>query len=386
MVNGIKMKWTILFACVLTVTFADAEAPQAWRNKMGQLANALAEAIPYLYPSPDQDPKMLAEKVRRIYEITKTLDGKLDHAQLPDSDPALPYIAGLLKDDIERASESLKEGHTEYAKGVVRSSVAYCIACHTRTKGGAEFPLLKAFNEPLKRGSWIERIEMQAATRQFEPVISEVMAQLEKKDSKAMSSLDLERAARIALSVAVRAKQDPERARALAQAVLKSPSSTYTMKESAAVWLKDISAWQNEKDKKFASDKEALEAARKLVQAGQNAELPIGVHAEVKFLRASVMMHDLLKKPLSDEQSAEALYIIGLSYDALRELGLWSLHEMYYLTCIKNAPHTVQAERCYARYDESVTMGYTGSSGIHIPKEVRDHLARTKKLAQVQAK
>lgn len=380
------MKRMILLALMMTVFSARAEAPQAWRSKMGELAKALGETIPYLYPSPEQDGKVLTEKVKRVYDITKTLDGKLNHAQLPDSDPALPYIAGLLKDDIERAYQSLKDGHSEYAKGVVRSSVAYCIACHTRTKGGAEFPLLTAFNEPLKRGSWIERIEMQAATRQFEPAMTEVMSQLQKPALSGINSLDLERAARIALSIAVRAKQDPERAQTLAQAVLKSPSATAAMKESAAVWAKDIAAWKLEKDKKYGTDALALEAARKLVQAGQSDDLPVGVHAEVKYLRASVLMHDLLKKPLSDEQSAEALYIIGLSYDALRELGLWSLHEMYFLTCVKKAPHTVQAERCYARYDESVTMGYTGSSGVHVPKAVKDHLNKVKQLAQVKAK
>lgn len=379
------MKRTIFLALLMTVFSASAEAPQAWRSKMGELAKALGEAIPYLYPNPEQDGKQLTEKVKRVYEITKKLDGKLIHAQLPDSDPALPYIAGLLKDDIERAYQSLQEGHSEYAKGVVRSSVAYCIACHTRTKGGTEFPLLKAFSEPLKRASWIERIEMQAATRQFEPAVEEVMSQLKKPSLSGVSSLDLDRAARIALSIAVRAKQDPDQAQLLAQAVMKSQSASAAMKESAAAWLKDIAAWKAEKDKKYSSDSEALVAARKLVQAGQNDELPVGVHAEVKFLRASVLMHELLKKPLKDEQSAEALYIIGLSYDALRELGLWSLHEMYFLTCVKKAPHTVLAERCYARYDESVTMGYTGSSGVHVPKAVRDHLSKVKQLAAVKA-
>ncbi|NJL25958.1 MAG: hypothetical protein HC902_12865, partial [Calothrix sp. SM1_5_4] len=82
-----------------------------WKSKMGELSSALGEAIPYLYPDPSQDGKALTEKVRRIYEITKQLDGRLDHAvKAPDSDPALPYIANLLRRDIESAHRSLEEG------------------------------------------------------------------------------------------------------------------------------------------------------------------------------------------------------------------------------------------------------------------------------------
>ncbi len=382
---GTAMTCLIAFAAISGAAFASA--PQAWRAKMGELSQALSESIPYLYPDPAQDPKKLTAKVKRIYDITKQLDGKLNHAvAMPDTDPALPYIAGLLKGDIERAYQSLQDGHTEYAKGVVRSSVAYCIACHTRTQGGVEFPVLAAFTEPLKRASWIERIEFQSASRQFDPVVAEVMTQLEKPGTVGISPLDLERGARIALSIAVRSKQDPDRAYLLARAIEKSPSATFAMKEAAKVWIKDISAWRSEKDKKYSDVTEMIAAARRLVQSDGTREPVLGGHEEVRLLRASVLMHEVLKRETKKEQAAEALYIIGLSYDALRELGLWSLHEMYFLTCIEKLPHSAQAELCYARYRESVTLGYTGSSGVHVPKAVRDHLDKVQKLARREGK
>lgn len=374
----------VLFAFFFLASGHAESDKTAWRSKMNDLSYALSQAIPYLYPDPKTDPKVLNEKVKKIYDITKQLDGEMHGGvQMPDADPALPYIAGLLKSDIERAYSSLKEGHSEYAKMVLRSSVSYCIACHTRGGDGIEFPLLKAFKDPLKKASWIEKIEFQTASRQFDVVLSDVMGELQKPGLVGVSSLDLERGARIALSVAVRFKQDPKRASLLAQLVSKSPSATFSMKESAKVWLKDIDFWQKEKSKIYASDVDLINAAQELIKRDKD-EPTLGDYSEVRYLRASVLMHHLLKQYPKSEHAGEALYVIGLAYDSLKELGLWSMHEMYYLTCIDKVPHTLQAEKCFKRYEESVTLGYSGSSGIHIPKAIRSHLNSVREKAKAK--
>lgn len=358
-------------------------AGKSWKGRMQDLSSALREAIPFLYPDPSQDPKVLTEKIKAIYEATKQLDGKIAHSvKVPDSDPALPYLASLLNSDIERAYQSLQEGHTEYAKSVVRSSVSYCIACHTRNDGGVHFPVLQAFTEPLKRASWIERIEFQAASRQFDTVLSEVMGQLEKSEKLGVNGMDLENASRIALSILVRVKKDPVRATFLTKAIEKSPAATFSLKESARVWQKDIAAWAAEKDKSFSTDAEMMTEARRLLRTTEKDEAPGFAHAEVGFLRTSVLMHEMLKRFPKSEFTAEAFYMIGLAYDSLRELGLWSLHEMYFMACIKKVPHTDLSERCFAKYRESVTLGYTGSSGVHIPSAVRKHLDNVHAMAK----
>lgn len=354
-----------------------------WRVKMGELSSALSETIPYLYPDPKQDSKALTEKVKRIYEITKQLDGKLTHSSdVPDQDPALPYIAGLLNEDIERAYQSLQDGRTDYAKSVLRSSVSYCVACHTRTQMGVEFPLLKAFAERLKNASWIDKIEFQTASRQFDPVLTDVMQKLDSPGNVGVSPLDLERASRLALSILVRFKQDPIRANFLATSVLKSKNSTFSMKQAAQVWLKDIRTWQAQKDNQYATDKDLINAAAKLSETSD--DLPVGAHTEVRFLRVSVLMHDLMRRFPSSPHTAQALYLVGQSYDSLAEIGLWSLPEMYYMACIKKAPHTPQSEACFKKYEQNVTLGYTGSSGTHIPDGIRRHIKNVKELAKMK--
>lgn len=194
--------------------------------------------------------------------------------------------------------------------------------------------------------------------------------------------MDLERGSRVALAIAVRVKKDPDRAAFLTDAILHSPNATVAMKTSARAWEKDIRQWQSEKNPSYSSDKDLLTAARKLIGTPGSATAGDDDSA-VKYLRASVLMHDLLREYPKSENTAEALYITGLSYEPLRELGLWSLHEMYFLACIDKAPHTKLSEQCYERYNDSVTLGFTGSSGTHIPAAVKKHLESVKQRAVI---
>jgi hypothetical protein len=193
----------------------------------------------------------------------------------------------------------------------------------------------------------------------------------------------LERGARIALAIAIRVKRDPAKAKSLAEAIAASKTASFAMKEGSKVWLADIADWQKEKDRKFSSDQEMLGAARILVEKARAGNGPVGGHGEVKFLRASLLMHDMIRMYPKSTIMPEALYIIGLAYDALQDLGLWSLHEMYFMACIEKAPHTRLAEQCFKEYEASVTLGYSGSSGTNIPAGVKKHLETLKKQASV---
>lgn len=347
---------------------------EAWRDTMKQIAKTLGETVPYLFTNPVSDQKKLAEKVHKLTEITKNIDLKEIHSiKYPDNDPALPYIAEMFRSDLLRAESALEAGHVSYAQGVLKSSMNYCLACHTRHQPGTQFPLLNAFKEPLKKASWIERIEIEAATRQYDPVLTSVMAQLKEPIAPDMSSLDLERGARVALSILVRIKKDPVRAQLLAKTMEESGKSTVSMKEAARQWQKDIREWQKEQPGKTAGLKEA----KRLIGESREA------NSEVRNLRATVVLHDYLQTKPSEKDTAEALSLLGKSYRNLGEIGLWNIHELYFAACIDKVPHSALAESCFRDYEESVVLGYSGSSGIHLPKAVRDQLSDMRAKAKV---
>jgi hypothetical protein len=376
------------FVIVASTAVADAAKDQAaWQGKMSELSAALTDMIPDLFANSETEtPAQIAglnKKVEKLDAIVKNLDPSLGHAvKAPDRDPALPFLAQQLRENIESANQSLKEGHTEYAKTVLRSSVSYCIACHTRSQTGPQFPIISAFSETLKNASWIDRITFQAASRQFDPANQSVIDQLKTGLHKEVKSFDLQKAARIALAIGIRVKKNPEQGLVLAKAIIDSKQASAPLKDDARVWLKDLQAWQSEGQQKLKSDKDLIVAARKLIGVSEATDAPVWTpHSEVKYLRASVLMHDLLRQYPDSPLVAEALYLTGLSYDQLRDLGLYSLHEMYFRACIAKAPHSELAEKCFGRYRESITFGYTGSQGTMIPAGVEASLKALKENA-----
>ncbi len=358
---------------------------QTWQAKMGELSKSLSEIVPDLFSaSSNRDKQAFKEKVAKIYTISSQLDQSMGHGiKSPDGDPTIPYIAELFRKDIERAYHGVEGGQLEYAKDILRSSVAYCIACHTRNQMGPQFPLISAFADPLKKAPWIDRISFQAASRQFEVVNQEVTEQLTNpKVKNKVNGIELEKGVRIALAIAVRVQQDPQKAADLAQQVIVSAVATKDLKKSAEEWNKDILAWRGEKKKTYKTDKDLIDDARVLVGKSANESFSaLRPGTEIRYLRASLLMHELLRRFPQSTHQAEGLFLIGLSYDVLQDLGLWSLHEMYYQACIEKQPHTSLSKRCFDRYKDSVTLGYSGSSGTHIPQAVQLDLSRLQSLA-----
>ncbi|MEZ4750489.1 MAG: hypothetical protein R3B54_07620 [Bdellovibrionota bacterium] len=80
--------------------------------------------------------------------------------------------------------------------------------------------------------------------------------------------------------------------------------------------------------------------------------------------------------------ASEAYMLTGMAYESIDELKLWSLPEVYYQSCIRTYPHSTQAERCYTRFEENIYAGYTGSSGTHLPSDVRTKLQTLREEAQ----
>jgi hypothetical protein len=73
--------------------------------------------------------------------------------------------------------------------------------------------------------------------------------------------------------------------------------------------------------------------------------------------------------------------MLGQSYEAISEMGIWDLPEVYYEACVRTAPKTEEAKRCYRDFERSIVLGFSGSAGIFIPKEERDRLNDLKALA-----
>lgn len=383
-----------------SVSASEKNQKPEWNAKMAELLRALSDTIPDLFiPSvaPSSAPSIAAkdetrmvspefrERVKRIYDLSRSIDQNGKHAtKAPDSDPGLAFVSQMFREDMERAYQSLDNGSAEYSKGILKASVSYCIACHTRTQDGAQFPLIGTLEKSLEKAPWIDRVAFKAATRQFDDAYSEVMTRFEPGATASKAAFETERAARIGLTIAVRVKDSPERALLLAERVSRSELVSASVRGHAKTWIDDVRKWQAEKPRKLGSDRELMTAAREILKRGDLLDGPRADGAEIRYLRASNLMHRLLREHPKSELIPEALFMIGLAYDSLGDVGIWNLSDMYYQACVHGAPHTERAQQCFRRYEENVIFGFSGSSGTRIPFAVQTHLRQIKDLATVK--
>jgi hypothetical protein len=77
---------------------------------------------------------------------------------------------------------------------------------------------------------------------------------------------------------------------------------------------------------------------------------------------------------------AEAYYLLGVAESYISR-SLWVSETAFFLeTAIHLAPKSVHARQAYAFLEQYVLAGYTGSAGLHLPADVRVHLAELRRL------
>ncbi|MBI2605376.1 MAG: hypothetical protein HYW49_04775 [Deltaproteobacteria bacterium] len=331
----------------------------------------------------EADAKLLSELVHDLSAITrdeKTATG--ERMLSPDTDPSILLMTSLFSEDTKRAYEALKTGHRDYARVVLRTVTGYCIGCHTRSTPAQATRPQEPETPEIKSLSQIERAEFLASTLQNDAALEEFEKIISDPKIRKERQLAWEKTVRYALAIAVRVKRDPARAIKIVDAVLGAGDAPEFLKEDAELWKASIAAWRAETARTLTSE-DALyaETVRLITQARMLQKYPADHAADVLYLRVSATVHDLLRIAPNGRYSADALFLLGLSYEALRDMNLWSLHEMSYEACIRKSPHTETAKNCYSHYEETIYAGYSGSGGVSIPKVVAAKLDELEKLS-----
>ena len=365
---------------------AATKVPHDWSGKMQELSVALNKLLPLVVSSNQfNDPKNEAA-IKDSTDQLKKLSHQVRDLPKPSADPAYDSIARMLDEDLARASASLASGNRDYARLTIRESIGYCIQCHTQSANGPSFPKLNLGFDPTKL-SPLGQGDYYAATRQFDSALKAYQQGTADAAYAQKDMLGWERSARSGLAIAVRFKENPKEARKITQAIAKNKSAPESLRESAAQWTAEIDRWSKEKKNQYKGDNARLDRAQALIaDAEKRSQTDDARNQDIPYMRASADLHQWLaqhplKKGVNEAERAKALYLAGIAAEETRELNFWTLHERYYELCIENAPGTELSQKCFKKLNDSVLMGYTGSSGLHLPPEESARLAKLKATA-----
>jgi hypothetical protein len=353
-----------------------------WQERMQALSKVLSDLLPLVANEAKfSDPKN-SMRIDQDTKALKTLAHSLNSDSLPaNSDPSLRITADLFEEDINRALTSLQAGRTENARLVLRDTTAYCIQCHTQTNNGPNFPRLN-LSVNLQDLSLLERAEFYTATRQFDHALEAFYKVIDDKAFAKTHPFEWEQAARSAIAITIKVEKDPDKLIKLVQKIEENNSTPIFVQKSVRPWIAAAREWKREPHALLRSPSEMLKSASRIISKAQKQQaFPLDHSQDILYFRASAVLHDLLAiHNVKDELSAEALYFSGITAEATRDLNFWTLHETYYEMCIRRAPRTELARKCYQRLNDSVLLGYSGSSGTTIPPEVQNNLNELKKL------
>jgi hypothetical protein len=354
-----------------------------WSARMRKFQATLQELLPNLASDTRFRAKENARRIERNVDQFARLAHDLDREALgsPDPDPTISIIAGQFANEADYASRILKDGHREYAREILRAMTGYCMACHTRSDSGPRFAGV-AEGPAAAALQGVEKGNLLVATRQFDRALEQYERVLADPAVPEHRPFEWERAARSALSIAVRVKKDPDRALAVVDRVLAAKRGPFFLREQAASWKQSLAAWKTEPGAHPATEEGLYsQAVRLLAEARRVQKYPADHAADVLYLRASSAAHDLMSAFPAGARANEGMFMAGLSYQVLRDPTLGNLDELYYQACVRRSPHTEQARVCYRAYEQSVYLGYTGSGGTDLPAAVERRLSELEALA-----
>jgi len=226
----------------------------------------------------------------------------------------------------------------------------------------------------------IEKADLLVATRKYDEALKHMESLIASEDFLLNHPFEFESILRRYLALMIRVQGDPARALSEMDRIAASPHLPHYILEQVQGWRVSLTQWIRENKNRKKKSTPLKQAKHLMDRASQLQQFPQDHAGDVEYLRATVLLHDLLKKHLKPEEQSEVLYLLGRAYEVLDELGSWNLHETYFEECVRKAPKTEWAKMCYSRFEASVLQGYTGSSGTHLPAYESDKLKTLKDL------
>lgn len=345
----------------------------SWSGSMQKLKENLGNLVPFIFDSKKfEDPKQREFLSSQIQGMVQQSQNLTHNPTLTHRDPTVRFVASQFADTLKRAQSSFQDGNLNYARYELIQVTGSCVQCHARMQQGPEFSSFFLKEPFLKNLPVVDQGEYLIATRQFDKASKVLLKGLRdrKTNSKSASSsapgLSIERLTALALELAVQYEQDPKKAMKVIDSVLSHPAAAPAFKEKAKIWKVTVQQWQKNRTPL------TMENARQILSVPSN---------EIMTLRALPVVLAYLSTEPSGKDLGEGLFLAGQAYESLTDFLPFELHEHYYESCIRSVPHTSIARVCYETLQQSISLGYTGTSGTHIPIEIQMWMDRMKALA-----
>lgn len=385
-----NMKKTFLFASLVITLFCFSQllpAQQVTSSKQdvppvmyGFLAHVL-DLQPYLYSHEafvaDKNQKFIGDKLQEFANLSEQLK-KHDRLKTPGFKTPVTIIIKELRD----VNEAYQEGHRDYAWRSLRSTFNSCSQCHTQisqASGRKQAPAWKFENQSLPKDP-MELADFWFMIRAYDKAFEQFSRVVQGYGKEEKDQFKLRKALRHILTITLRIDQSPEKTLVYLNQINNTDSFPTYLRE-------DIQTWKNElknlktlprMDIKTVSAK----ALENLLEDLFRSAYPIpreGRSKEVAMEYGSGLLFEFVNQR-PKEVTQRMYYWLGISTVELNRFDFTSFGDSFLKECIENFAPTPISQECYSALKENWIFGYSGSSGISLPKSNKEELNRLEKI------
>ena len=371
------MKHAALLLSLLFLTPALA-APL---SQMNRAFAALTELIPFLSDREKflekKNEALIGEKIVELQEAFRSAK----HEKVLKQDLFAPSYA-LVNENLQSSLESFRKGEKDFAHWRLREITTHCLDCHTRL--------------PPSHTSSFQNGELSIDPSKFDTVYNLGLAQLIVRryvDAKAsfVRAIDDAIIKKYFKDVELPFKQ----LLLIDTKVLKTPADLVSkfghyagkkelpesVKRSVVAWRNRLQFWENSKylGPGLATEKD-VEEFTAAVLAPLKAKPSLEEGNDVDLLFASGLLSNFLFENPESPKAPEISYWLGWAEKHLKRENFFGSGDRFLKQCVRRYPKSPVAPKCLEEYKESVEFDFSGSSGTHIPADVKKELEDLAKL------
>lgn len=369
----------ILLFWAQTSFAAEASSDPSVKEIMHKIYATIQEIFPLSFNESEFKSEKNKEKVLTQLSQLETYAGSLhDHMK---TQPIPAFVAQNLKRNAVEAKQSYARAQYEQASFVLQHMVENCMSCHERNPAIQTFVNNQDFSKFITSGSLpvSERAKFLIATRQFD----DVLQVLESYFSTGVTDLNetfADGTMIMYLKTSLQVKENPKR-------VLNFLVKLQSQRQLSGFVDKIINAWIKDLRHEFQlpSSQESVTNLKKTLMETHKGSLFESPSASfAKWISIASKLHRTLRnEKLSPTEQSDIYYLLGYIENTL-DHSYWLSETKFYLqTAIQVAPHTLSSKKAFLLLEELTVLGYTGSSGTHLPQDEVEWLSELRDQSSV---
>jgi hypothetical protein len=371
-----------------------AQTPTSVDTKkvMNEVFNSFSDLMDLNYPLDEFIAGKNDEKIKTHLEIIRNAFSKSNHnktfAQVgfrPSFDTIIDYL--------DLTIDSFKSGHKQFAHARISGLPNVCLSCHGQLTDSysSQFKIRLSKVEAKKFGGDFEYAHYLMALRSTQKSgdLFEKFIQTETKNSKknrgVSSGARIDIALRKILTIHTRYSPDIKKASKVLKRIQKNNEFEKSYQNQLESWITQLQDFEKIPSEMFRPKDD--ETVHRFIKGKldlivkNNYSVDDGSFDVALSVGAGAFYYYLNQNP-NTEMAPELLYWIALYDRRMNNNLFYAISELYLTECVKRYPKSPFAKRCYDEYENSLMIGFSGSSGVNLPSEEEKKLKALKKLLQ----